>query len=202
MISNFFHKTPKSAPRIKPENGRDFNDEFHSGILPDKNTDMTSFKKQEIDLVFSNNNFEETTMSIISKGAILEGNITVEGQIKIEGHLKGNVICSSSVIIGESGTLEGNVKAANMQVAGKFKGQAELDGECLVSSTGNIIGDLVIASFNFNTGGTMTGTVTMKNSAISEDSEIPANVLYATFENTDRTRSLQANNRHTSQNTH
>ena len=156
MLANFFFKDPKSAPLITPE---------------------PTNKPENNKTGFNNIMNEDQTMSIISKGATLEGNITVDGSLKIDGYLKGEVICSSSVIIGEDGTLEGTIKAASMQVAGIFKGIAEIDGECIVSSTGTVSGELAIGSFNFISGATMNGSINMKgmpNTEISDNFSKPA----------------------------
>jgi len=102
-----------------------------------------------------------SSMNILAQGAALTGNITVDGELKIYGKVLGDIISSSSVIIGESGLVEGNVKAAGMEVAGTFRGNAEVTGEFLVSSTGKIFGDLLIGTINVNAGAKMNGSILM-----------------------------------------
>jgi len=102
-----------------------------------------------------------SSMNILAQGAVLNGNITVEGELKIYGKVLGDIISSSSVLIGESGLVEGNVKAVGMEVAGTFRGNAEVSGEFLVSSTGKIFGDLVIGTINVNAGATMNASIVM-----------------------------------------
>ncbi|TCD47126.1 polymer-forming cytoskeletal protein [Chlorobium sp. N1] len=106
-------------------------------------------------------NDNDASMNILAQGAVLKGNINVDGELKIYGKVIGDIISSSGVFIGETGVVEGNVKSAGMEVSGTFRGNAEVSGEFLVSSTGRIFGDLVIGTLNVNAGAMMRGKILM-----------------------------------------
>ncbi len=81
--------------------------------------------------------------TLISAGTTLNGDIVSENDLRIDGTVKGNVICSSKIIIGNSGLIEGNITGLQADVAGKVLGNIEVKEllqmreECLVE--GNIM---------------------------------------------------------------
>lgn len=159
MLNNFFssNRKPheKAPPRDRPGETDGLGDDFDFDIPSVEDIGKDEFTA---DILHNDN---DSSMNILAQGAVLKGNITVEGELKVYGRVIGDILSSSSVFIGESGFVEGNVRAAAMEVAGTFRGNAEVSGEFLVSSTGNIFGDLVIGTLNVNAGAKMRGSILM-----------------------------------------
>lgn len=64
--------------------------------------------------------------TLISAGTTLNGDVASENDLRIDGTVKGNVICSSKIIIGTSGIIEGNITGLQADVAGKVTGNIEV----------------------------------------------------------------------------
>ena len=47
--------------------------------------------------------------TLIGKGTIIEGNITVQHSLRIDGKLVGNLKSSDSIIIGKEGVIQGEI---------------------------------------------------------------------------------------------
>ena len=61
--------------------------------------------------------------TIIGTGTTLKGTITSKGSIRIDGIIEGDVISNKGgVILGESGTIKGNIKAQTVTIGGKIIG--------------------------------------------------------------------------------
>jgi len=60
--------------------------------------------------------------SLIGSGTSLKGDITSNGDLRIDGTLVGNIICSSKVIIGANGVVEGDISGQQADIMGKVTG--------------------------------------------------------------------------------
>ena len=65
---------------------------------------------------------EKKSVNIIGFDTVVEGNIKTEGEIQIEGTIKGDVTTKHKLIVGRDAVIEGNILAADAEVAGKVKG--------------------------------------------------------------------------------
>jgi cytoskeletal protein CcmA (bactofilin family) len=77
--------------------------------------------------------------SLIGSGTSLKGDITSSGDLRIDGTLVGNIICSSKVIIGANGVVEGDISGVTADIMGKVTGTIkvkellQLKSNCLVN---------------------------------------------------------------------
>jgi len=60
--------------------------------------------------------------SLIGSGTSLKGDITSNGDLRIDGTLVGNIICSSKIIIGANGVVEGDISGQTADIMGKVTG--------------------------------------------------------------------------------
>jgi cytoskeletal protein CcmA (bactofilin family) len=90
-------------------------------------------------------NNEKTTgngTTIVSAGTTLKGDISSQSDLRIDGTIIGNVTSSSKIVIGASGTVEGDISGNQADIVGKVKGNIktkdllQLRGDCLVQ--GNV----------------------------------------------------------------
>ena len=77
--------------------------------------------------------------SLIGSGTSLKGDITSNGDLRIDGTLVGNIICTSKVIIGANGVVEGDISGQTADIMGKVSGTIkvkellQLKSNCLVN---------------------------------------------------------------------
>ena len=85
--------------------------------------------------------------NIIASGTKIEGDITTDSDIRIEGELFGNIESSGKVIVGISGTINGNIKSKNVDIAGKITGDVEVEEIFSMKSTsffqGNVLTNII-----------------------------------------------------------
>ncbi len=97
-------------------------------------------------------------------GTQVEGTITAESDIRIDGFLKGILVCKGKVIIGPKGSIEGEIKAQNAMIEGKFKGIVQIDDLLQVKETASVEGEIntdklaVSPGAKFNVTSKMTST--------------------------------------------
>ncbi len=96
--------------------------------------------------------------SLFGKGTIINGDIQGEGDIRIDGNLNGNVHVSGKLIIGESATLKGDIKADHVEVYGRTFGTIHVKGLLCIRTTGVVEGDLHIGELQIEKSGIFKGT--------------------------------------------
>src|SRR5678815_2050531 len=80
--------------------------------------------------------------TLISAGTTLKGDISSNNDLRIDGTIIGNVICSSKIVIGASGNVEGDISGNQADIVGKVSGNIktkdllQLRGDCMVK--GNV----------------------------------------------------------------
>jgi|GEM_PF-558456 len=150
--------------------GKKINGFFTSGeseIEKNKNTHNVS-SSMNVNKHFHQEVFEkdmeksDVAMSHLAKGTVLEGNLSISSSLRVDGKIIGNVVCSSVVIIGEGGSIEGDIKADSMKVSGSIKGSADINNEFSADSTAHIEGDLVVGILNITEGAKLSGSIKMK----------------------------------------
>ena len=62
------------------------------------------------------------SLNSIVSGTQLEGDVVSQSDIRIDGIIKGNLNCSSKVIIGPSGVVEGTIECNCALIEGSFEG--------------------------------------------------------------------------------
>lgn len=86
--------------------------------------------------------FSSSSATLISSGTVLKGDIVSETDLRIDGTVKGNIKCSSKIIIGSTGFVDGNIEGAQADITGKVQGNIlmkdflQLRGDSIV--TGNV----------------------------------------------------------------
>ena len=87
-------------------------------------------------------NTHSLTNTIIGKGSVLEGDFQIENDITIYATLKGELVCTGTVVVGESGYLEANMRVKDIVIAGKVLGNLEASEKVVLKSNAVLIGDL------------------------------------------------------------
>jgi cytoskeletal protein CcmA (bactofilin family) len=94
--------------------------------------------------------------SLIGSGTSLKGDITSNGDLRIDGTLVGNIICSSKVIIGANGVVEGDISGQQADIMGKVSGTIkvkellQLKSNCIVNGNLHAAKLQIEPAANFN----------------------------------------------------
>ncbi len=68
-------------------------------------------------------------VTIVGAGARLEGNVVSAGSLRIDGQVKGQINADGDVTLSPQSQVEADIRAQNVSVAGKFKGNLIVKGE-------------------------------------------------------------------------
>ena len=93
----------------------------------------------------------------ISAGTVIEGNIISHEDLRMDGTVKGDIRTTGSLILGKDSNVEGNILAAEAEVAGLITGTVESKGSLTIRATCKIFGDIVTRSLNVESGSSFNG---------------------------------------------
>jgi cytoskeletal protein CcmA (bactofilin family) len=100
---------------------------------------------------------EPALQNYISAGTIVEGNIISHEDLKLDGKVKGDIKTSARLWLGPDSVVEGNILAAEADVAGRITGTVESKGLLAIKSTCRIEGDIITKSLNVESGSSFNG---------------------------------------------
>ena len=95
--------------------------------------------------------------TIIGGETTIKGNVEGSGNIRIDGHVDGDVSITGNMVIGESGNVQGNIKADSLIVGGTITGNVDCDGNLCIQSKRQLVGDIRARSLNIAEGGIFKG---------------------------------------------
>jgi len=102
-----------------------------------------------------------SSINLIGAGTVVEGDIKSNGDIRIDGNVLGNIVSKSKVVVGATGSIDGNVTSQNADVSGSIKGKVTVNELLFLKSSANIQGDIITGKLVVEVGATFTGTCNM-----------------------------------------
>lgn len=109
------------------------------------------------------------SLSLISQGAQLNGNIHSEGEIQIDGHVSGT-ISAHTVTVTHAGRVNGEISATCVRINGTVEGKIE--GETVsLGQSARVMADIQHGSFDVERGAFFNGECRPLVKQESEDDE-------------------------------
>ncbi|MBB6215654.1 cytoskeletal protein CcmA (bactofilin family) [Anaerosolibacter carboniphilus] len=103
--------------------------------------------------------------TLIGTNSNFEGKLTADGTIRIDGHFQGDIFAKGNVFIGEEGKVLGNITAKDIYNSGTIEGNVTALGQLKITSTGNLFGDIHVASFVVEEKAIFEGKCSMKDAS-------------------------------------
>ena len=100
--------------------------------------------------------------TIIGHNSRIEGVLTASESTRIDGVLEGKIMSESSVIVGETGEVVGDITAVEILVAGIVYGNLLAKERIEMTSTGRVLGDLITKTLVIDEGASFKGNCTME----------------------------------------
>ena len=82
------------------------------------------------------------SLNTLVKGTVVEGTIKSESDIRVDGEIKGALTCKAKVIIGPTGSVDGDIKCENAVIEGRFDGNLQVAELLNVRETAQVSGDV------------------------------------------------------------
>ena len=90
-------------------------------------------------------------------GAKLEGTVVSAGSLRIDGQVKGQIQADGDVTLSPQSQVEADIRAQNVSVAGRFKGNMVVKGKAHLARGGRIEGNITSKTLVVEEGGIFHG---------------------------------------------
>lgn len=102
-----------------------------------------------------------TEVTIVGQGAKLEGTVVSAGSLRIDGQVKGQISADGDVILSPQSQVEADIRAVNVTVAGRFKGNLFAKQTAELARGGRVDGNITAKSLIVAEGGVFNGQSSM-----------------------------------------
>ena len=113
---------------------------------------------------------KERTRVAVGQGVNVSGKLIFNEPVRIEGTFRGEVTSSSLVVIAETGTVEGRMKATKVVVLGEMQGDIVDANRAYLGSHARVYGDITAENLTVCEGAYFSGNVKMTSRRAAESS--------------------------------
>lgn len=99
--------------------------------------------------------------TVIGAGSKFEGKVIATGLVRVDGSLRGDIDTQGNVVIGEKGSVEGNVNGLHITLAGFVQGRIHAKGSLHLLSTAKVGGDMEVVKLVVEEGSQFNGKCNM-----------------------------------------
>ena len=94
--------------------------------------------------------------------ARIEGSLRTTENLRIDGQVHGEVTAGNDLVVGETGTVKGDVHCTNLLLSGTVEGNVTASGQLHITARGTLKGDARIRTFILDEAGTFEGNCRMQ----------------------------------------
>ncbi len=117
---------------------------------------------------------QQGEVTIVGKGAKLEGTVVSAGSLRIDGQVKGQINADGDVMLSPQSQVEADIRAQNVAVAGRFKGTIVVKGRAEISRGGRVDGNITSKTLVIEEGAIFQGQSIMDQSQPGQAPGAPA----------------------------
>lgn len=104
-------------------------------------------------------------VTVVGKGARVEGSLVSAGSLRIDGQVKGKISADGDVAISGNSQVEADIHARNVTVGGTFKGNIVSKGKTELARGGRVDGNITSRTLIVAEGASFTGQSVMDRKA-------------------------------------
>jgi len=104
---------------------------------------------------------ENNVINQIGVGTEITGDVSTNGDIRFDGLLTGNLKTKGKVVIGETGSIKGEINCKNSVLEGKVDGKIIVAELLTMKATSSLTGDIVTRRLAIEPGAKFSGNCNM-----------------------------------------
>lgn len=111
----------------------------------------------------------ETIDTLIGSGSVLQGDLEFTGGLRVDGHIRGHVSAQDSnngtLVLSESGVIEGDINVPHVVVNGTVNGNISSKGHVELQANAKIQGDIHYKAVEMELGAVLNGSLVSDSGA-------------------------------------
>jgi cytoskeletal protein CcmA (bactofilin family) len=108
-----------------------------------------------------NTSFREGVDTLVGSNSTFTGSIEADGTVRVDGKLIGDIKVTGDCYVGNQASVNGNIEASNVHLAGTVEGNITAKGILKILSTAKLYGNIRINSFVADEGALFQGKCEM-----------------------------------------
>ena len=84
----------------------------------------------------------EKIETFLAEGTSLSGNIDCRGSMRVDGKVEGKIVCSETVVIGQTAEVKADIEATEIIITGRVNGNMKAKERLEIQSKGHLEGDI------------------------------------------------------------
>jgi cytoskeletal protein CcmA (bactofilin family) len=117
---------------------------------------------------------ESPVINIIGTGTFIKGDIRSNGDIRIDGSVVGSVNAKGKIVIGPTGSVEGELICQNADFSGNIKAQVSVTELLTLKATARLNGDITTGKLAIEPGARFSGVCNMQEPGLKNEPFVPA----------------------------
>lgn len=105
----------------------------------------------------------ETIDTLIGSGSILQGDLEFTGGLRVDGHVKGHLSAQDTsqgtLVLSESGVIEGDLNVPHVVINGTVKGNIVSSGHVELQANARVTGDIHYKAVEMELGAMLNGSL-------------------------------------------
>jgi cytoskeletal protein CcmA (bactofilin family) len=106
--------------------------------------------------------------AFIDQGSEFEGKLSFRDTVRIDGRFNGEITSENTLIVGESGEIDAEIRSKNVVVSGTVNGNIIAEAKVVLHKSARINGDIQTPSIVVEEGAMITGKINMSAKSIQK----------------------------------
>ena len=116
---------------------------------------------------------EMPSINLLGPGTVVKGEIRINGDFRIDGTLHGSIECKGKIVVGPSGSIEGDIQCQNADFSGEVKANVKVAELLTLKETARFSGDILTSKLAIEPGAKFSGTCRMDGAGPRETFSAP-----------------------------
>ena len=99
--------------------------------------------------------------AFIDQGSEFEGKLSFKETVRIDGHFSGEISSENTLIVGETGEIEADIRSKTVMISGAVVGNVTASRQLVLHKTARLQGNVETPSILIEEGAVFNGSVTM-----------------------------------------
>jgi cytoskeletal protein CcmA (bactofilin family) len=112
-------------------------------------------------MIFRSDNSEGELNGFVDAGTVFRGELQFETTFRVEGKVEGTIVSNGTLVVGEGGVVEGEIRVAQVFVSGTVRGKVHASRRLQICKEGKAFADLETPSLVIEDGAILEGRCTM-----------------------------------------
>ena len=112
--------------------------------------------------------------AFIDQGSSFEGKLSFKDTVRIDGHFSGQITSENTLVVGESGLIEADIRSQSVIVSGTIHGNVTAAKRVILHKSARVDGDVETPSLVMEEGAVLNGKLNMSAAGPKKPRELKA----------------------------